>query len=472
MRGRGTTTAAGLVALALVVGPASCSFDRSRLDGYARCGAEQGCAEAGRRCVQGYCVPFAALPDLGPPADASRDVSADDLGPADLGPPPQARQTCPAPPFLGDPVLLDGRESEGAGLRFRWQVEAPPGAAPTLVEPDGAPPGGGLAEFRALWPGAYAVRLEVVDALERRATSGVCPLQVPGFELFARRRLQDLAVDGQGRVWVASESGGQRLDPATGAWATVVRTACSAVAVAGESAWFAPSDTDGLLRVPLDANGEGSAQELALPEVQRVRCLQTATDGTLWAGGLGGLRTVVPGPEPTLGPHFDPPGADDEVRAMLREPRGLWLGRASGVCLLTEPGDEACAQERVVLEDVGGGPVDPLIVDLALDAAGALLAATDGKGVHRLGAAGFTPLRPAGVDLSAHRVRFGAAPGGELWLAAGEQLYRLAAGDAVYGVALPSGQQELGPLRSLWVSDSPPALWLAGSAGVARVWTP
>jgi len=397
------------------------------------------------------------------------DSGPPDQGPGDLGPPPTAEQVCPAAPFLGDAVLLDGSSSRGPGLQYEWLVEAPPGAA-AQVQP--APSGAdaeGKAELRVLWPGSYEIRLRIRDAHGRTAQSRICPLQVPGFDLYARQQAHDLAPDARGRVWVASDLGVHRLDPQVGAWTALSDTPCDAVEVAGESAWLIPKGADGLLRVALDAEAAGSQEPVGLPAVQRARSLRVAPDGALWVGGLGGVRVIADGEEGWRGQLHDPPGDQDEVRALLFASEGLWLGRTSGVCLWATPGDVECARELTVLTDGGGAPVDPLLLDLALDPTGALVAATDGKGLHRLGDVGFAPLA-AGAEEAVGRVtRFASAPGGELWLATAQRVYRLDAAGRLHGVELPRGQRELGTLRSLRSSDSPPTLWLAGSAGVARV---
>lgn len=464
----------GSLAAAIVLGAAGCSFDDSRL---IPCHRSSDCPGSLPRCTDGYCLP--GPDDLGPKgADAEPDAAPADAGPSDLGPAPRAALAPPPPALLGDAVTLDASASTGTELRFTWKVEDPRGQ---LTEPRVEPGSDGArVRFRPLRPGTWRVLLTVTDEAGRSSSVEPLLLAVPGFRFYPWTGVRDLEPDAEGRVWVATDRGAFRLDPISGTWRELSREACGPVALGPHHAWFGlrGSPHEGLLRVPLPAAaGEppGAAEVLPLPALNRVRCLSVRDDGELWAGGLLGVWRIPPDPPAATGVRLDPPGARDEVLALLHRPGGTWLGRSDGLCFLAAGSEDRCTPEPLpVLRDRLGAPLDPAILDLAWDEPRErLLIATDGKGLHLMQGGSVVPFQAAGssAGLAGRLGRVALEPAlGEAWIAGGQDLYRITADDEVLFIPVPRDQEELGEVRSLRRVATPArGLWVAGSDGVA--WT-
>ncbi len=455
---RATLILAPLLALA----PWGCSFEGGKLDDLPRCETDGDCFMSSARCVEGYCVVTRAGRDAGlPPEDSGSGLDAGEAT-RDLGPGPQVSIEVVEAALPGD--LVEARASSTVPGTYTWRVTGPD-QAEVPVEPAEA---GGSATFRPTRPGDYTIGLVLEDQWGRSGTSDAV-VHVEGFGFSQRVGLRDVAVSGVG-VYLASDGGLLGFDPSASTWSTLSDTPCRVVELGLDAAWCIPTDGDGIIRVPLDGAGP---ERLALPRVTKARCLATDSTGRLWIGGLGGIRLVDPGAGATLGPYVDPPGPVDDVRALAHTSYGTWLGRTTGVCLVTSPGDQRCFRELPLLLDDHMEPVDAAITGMAIDSQGRLLVATEGQGLFRLDDTRFERLFPDEPALAGALRDMARDPSGDLWVASGSGLVRLWGSPPGYMVMeVRAGEHDIGEPRGLAVTDAPRALWVAGAMGLATLSEP
>jgi diguanylate cyclase (GGDEF)-like protein len=210
-------------------------------------------------------------------------------------------------------------------------------------------------------------------------------------------RVWDVVEDARGGLWVATSSGLDRLDPATG-------------------------------RVRRNAGCGGDLQCLPDPEV---RTLLVDREGSLWVGTRLGLAVVAP-PAASGDVAVLRPGLDADAINALHEDRAgrIWVGTMYAGVHVWEPERRAFRAFRYEGDDPNSLSHDDIRC-LFEDRAGLIWVGTRGEGVNKLDPAtpflryGYDPEDP-GRSLSRHRVRaVAAASAGRIWVGTATGLDRI-----------------------------------------------
>ncbi len=312
---------------------------------------------------------------------------------------------------------------------------------------------------------------------------------------FPARQARRLAEDGDGRIWIATESGLVCHDPRTGSFTAFRNRPDESSSLPSDRTTALFSDRSGLLWIGLDGAGLAVLDLVPTPfptwrydpgrrdglTARIARGVHEGPDGTLWiglaGGGLNGLDTATGRVRAFRAGGPGGLSSDDVWNAVVDEAGIVWAATLGGGLNRVDPQSGSIRVFRAAPGEPGALSSDNLRV-LALGRGGELWIGTAGGGLCRFDRAAGTakcyrndPEDPASLSHDVVRALH-EGPTGSLWVGTdrGINLFDPASGRFRRFLDDPSRPETAGIARVYGLCESPAGvLWAGTPRGLVRL---